>query len=110
MYAILSVIALIFGGICAHALFSLSGSTDTHGTLGVLFASFVVFVLFMTFCVSALVLSMLGAVFAILYIKGNYLKKANIAIVVCNIVCFVAGTVLMIFILTDQSLVIPPYV
>lgn len=110
-YTVLSVIALISGGICARALYLLSDSVDTNGMLGVVFASFVVFVLFIIFCASAIVLSMLGAGFAIPSIKGNYRKKSNIAMLVCNIVWFVAGTVLLILILTDRSLAnLPPYV
>ncbi len=111
VYTVLSVIALISGGICARALFLLAGSMDTDGALGAVFSSFVVFVLFMIFCISAIALSMLGAGFAVSSIKGNYLKKVNIAILICNIVCFVTGTVLLILILTDQSLRnLPPYV
>lgn len=110
VYTVLSAIALISGGICAHALFSLAGSIDTDGALGVVFASFIVFVLFIVFCASVMVLSMLGAGFAIPSIKGNYLKKVNIAMLICDIICFVAGTVLLILILTDQSLVNLPYI
>lgn len=104
-YTVLSVIALISGGICAYALFSLADSIETAGALGVISASFVVFVLFILFCVSAIVLSMLGAGFAIPFIKMKLSEKANIVILICNIVCFVAGTLLLILILTNQSLV-----
>ncbi len=110
VYTILSVIALISSGICTRTLFSLANSIDTDGALIAVSASFVVFALFMTFCISAIALSMLGAGFALPSIKGNYLKKVNTAILICNIVCFVTGTVLLILILTDQSLMIPPYV
>lgn len=110
VFTILSVIALIWTVVCLRALYSLADSVSTGGILGVVSVSFIMFVLFMIFCISAIVFSTLSSGFSILFIKRNYRKKANILILIFNIICFVAEMVLLILIFADSTLVIPPYV